>query len=255
MSKVSRIAVAVLCFALLSPALVQAQQAEPTVYTFVAEWGVNRADWDTWWASFEKNSKPVLERHSANGNVVAWAAYATLVHDDSGITHGVYWSSTSYAALNRVLDDLRKAAPTSAGVTKHRDYLVRSIMHSAKASAPTTGYLYVSAFQVQPGKGAEWRGLWEKYNKASMDANIANGNLLAYSVEVEEVHTLDPAIRWVVSVSPNAEADDRANAADEAANQKRSAEERRAIGAAFADVLVPGSHRDFYAKILAYWHK
>lgn len=255
MLKVSRIAVAVLCLALFAPALVQAQQAEPTVYTFVAEWGVARADWDAWWASFEKNTKPLLERHSANGNLVAWAAYTTLVHDDSGITHGVYWSCTSYAAMNRVLDDLRKAAPSGINITKHRDYMVRSIMHSAKASAPTTGYLYVSAFQVQPGKGAEWRGLWEKYNKASMDANIANGNLLAYSVEVEEVHTLDPAIRWVVSISPNAEADDRANAADQVANQKRSAEERRAIGAAFADVLVPGSHRDFYAKILAYWHK
>ena len=32
----------------------------------------------------------------------------TIVHDDSGITHGVYWSSTSYAAMNRALDDLRK---------------------------------------------------------------------------------------------------------------------------------------------------
>lgn len=255
MLKVSRIAVAVLCFALLSPVLVQAQQAEPTVYTFVAEWGVNRADWDTWWASFEKNSKPILERHSANGNVAAWAAYAVLVHDDSGITHGVYWSSTSYAAMNRVLDDLRKMPPSSAGVTKHRDYLVRSIAHSAKASAPTTGYLYVSTFQVQPGKGPQWRELWEKYSKPSMDANIANGNLLAYSVELEDVHTLDPAVRWVVSVSPSAEADDRATQADEAANQKRSPEERRAIGAAFADVLVPGTHRDFYAKILAYWHK
>jgi len=255
MSKVFRFAVAVLCFALLMPALAQAQQAEPTVYTFVAEWAVARADWDAWWASFEKNSKPILERHSANGNVVGWAAYTTLVHDDSGITHGVYWSSTSYAGLNRVLDDLRKAPPTSAGVTKHRDYLVRSILHGAKASAPTTGYLYVSAFQVQPGKAAQWRELWEKYNKPSMDANMANGNLLAYSVEVEDVHTLDPGTRWVVSVSPSAEADDRATQADEAANQKRSPEERRAIGAAFADVLVPGSHRDFYAKILTYWHK
>lgn len=255
MSKLSRFVLAVLCFALLTPALVQAQQAEPPVYTFVAEWAVARADWDAWWASFEKNSKPILERHSANGNLVGWAAYTTLVHDDSGITHGVYWSSTSYAALNRVLDDLRKMPPTSAGVTKHRDYLVRSILHKANASAPTTGYLYVSAFQVQPGKGAQWRELWEKYNKPSFEAHMASGNLLAYSVEVEEVHTLDPAIRWVVSVSPSAEADDRANAADQAANEKRSSEERRAIGAAFADVLVPGSHRDFYAKILAYWHK
>lgn len=231
------------------------QPSEPTTYTFVAEWAIPRADWGTWVASTEKNTRPILERHAAAGHLVDWAVYQTAVHDDSGITHGIYWTAPNYAALIRVLEDLLKAPPAVTTATKHRDYLVRSVVGKAKPSAVTTGLLYVSAFLVQPGKGQQWRELWEKYNRPSFDESFARGDLLAYSVTVEDVHTLDPGWRWVVSIAPSAEADDRATQASEAANQKRSAEERRAIAAAFADVLTPGSHRDFYARVLAYWHK
>ena len=114
------------------------------------------------------------------------------------------------------------------------------------------GYLRVGSLAVQPGKGAQWRELWDKYTKPVYEELVANGTLSSYAVQVEQVATMDTATRFVVNIAPNAEAMDKANAAFVAANQKRSQEERDAIGAAFAQVIVPGSARGYMARIHSY---
>ncbi|HEX9760352.1 MAG TPA: hypothetical protein VGA40_05515 [Candidatus Acidoferrales bacterium] len=246
---------AVACLFVWSAPAVSAQEM-PTNYTFVAEWAVPRQNWADWRANFDRYSKPVFERHAASGNLIGWGAFESIVHTEDGITHGTFWTAPSFAALNAVLNDLLKATPASAfPATKHRDYLLTSVAGQSKASPLTTGFIYVSSYLLQPGKGGAWMELWNKYNKPGFADDFAKGNLLAYSIDVEDVHTADPGLRFVVSISPNAEADDRSVTTQDAANAKRSAEERRAIGAAFADTIVPGSHRDFYARLIAYWRK
>jgi len=247
----------VVCLSLLAPLVATAQQQEPDLYTFVAQWAVPRAQWDEFTASYEKNFRPVLERMMANGTIISWGSFAWTVHDDSGLTHGTWWQANSIGAIERTREELVKLppAPGMLAATKHRDLLLRQLIRRARATGPTGGYLWVSSSQVKPGKGQEWRELGDKYGKPLYDELLANGTITFYSVDVEYVHTYDPGLRYVVYITPTADGVDKVRAAIVARNQKRSAEENRAIGDAFAEVTVAGTHRDFFARILAYAQK
>ena len=102
---------------------------------------------------------------------------------------------------------------------------------------------------VQPGKGAEWRALWEKYTQPFYEEQIANGTFSAYGVQLEQVVTDEPGARMVVSVAPSAEALDKAQNASNALNAKRTQAERDAITAAFNQVTVPGAARTYLARL------
>lgn len=243
----------VLCLVLVAPILASAQ--EPQTYTFVAEWAVPRAQWDEFTAFWEKNARPVLERLTADGTLVGWGVFAVRVHTVDGMTHGTWYWANSIAAGQRALDELIKLPPNPAQAgAKHRDYLLRSLVRKDRA-ASGNGYLWVSSVQVQPGKGQQWRELWEKYTKPVYDELQANGTISMYELVVEHVHTENPGTRFVAYVTPSADGLDKVQAALAAAGAKRSAEENRAIGAAFAEVTVAGAHRDFFARVSSYARK
>ena len=42
---------------------------------------------------------------------------------------------------------------------------------------------------MKPGKGADYRRTWEKYNKPVFDKLVADGVVLAYGLAVEDVKT------------------------------------------------------------------
>lgn len=247
--------VAVLCAAMILPAMAGAQ-AEPPTYTFVAEWAVQRDKWDDFNAAWEKNSKPILERMSANGTLVSWGAYSTVVHLDGEYTHGTWFAANSIGAIERVRGELIKVPnPAMASTTKHRDYLLRSITRGSRTAGPASGYLWVSSAVVNPGRAGDWRTHWEKYSKAVYDQLLKDGTITWYAVDAEQVHTEASGSRFVVYVTPNADGVDKVNAAFAAANQKRSEEERRAIGSALGDMTVAGAHRDYFAWVSLYWNK
>jgi hypothetical protein len=255
MSKRFAFFMAVLCAAMILPAVASAQ-AEPPMYTFVAEWAVPRDKWDDFNAGWEKNSKPILERMSANGTLVGWGAFNAVIHLDGEITHGTWFAANSIGAIERVREELIKQPnPAMASTTKHRDYLLRSIARGGRTAGPASGYLWVSSSVVQPGKGQDWRAHWDKYSKAVYDQLVKDGTITWYTVDAEQVHTEASGLRFVVYVTPNADGVDKVNAAFAAANQKRSEEERRAIGSALGDMTVAGAHRDFFAKVSLYWNK
>ncbi len=236
--------------ALLAPIGAAQQPQEPPAFIYVAEWGIPRAKWDEFTAYREKTSRPVLERHFASGTIVSWGNFAYIVHDESGITHGSWWTATSIAGIERVRDALVKLAPNPAVAGgKHRDYLLRTLMYRSGAVRPTSGYLWVNATLAQPGKGQEWRDLWEKYTKPTFDELLASGAISSYEVDVEQVHTEDPGWRYIVYIAPSAEGVDKVAGAIAALIQKRTAEENRTITAAFAAVTVPNAHRDSFMRV------
>ncbi len=257
MSKRVFFVLAAFALLLLAPFAALAQQQEPSTVSFVSEWAIPRAQWADYQAFREKTAKPIFDKMLADGTIISWGMYATVVHDESGITHGVWYEATSIAALQRVLDELLKLPtnPIQAGATKHRDYLLRAPLRRSKAANGSNGYLWVSAYQTQPGKGQQWRELWDKYSKPLFDELLANGTLLAYWVEAEQVHTDSPAWVYVVWTTPNADGMDKFFAAASARSEKRSKEENRAIGDAFAAVLVAGAHRDVLARVTHYAQK
>ena len=119
----------------------------------------------------------------------------------------------------------------------------------------TNGFLTVSTYAVKPGQGQAWRQSWEKTQKPIFDDLVAKGLLLGYSVDVETYHTQTPALRFVATLSPNIEAEDKGTAAFEAVMSKRTPEEQKAAAATAMEVAEPGAHRDMFARVLRYWSK
>ena len=258
MKKVNSLAIIMgICLALFAPPTASAQQQEQPMYTFVALWGVPRAQWTAYTQWIENQTRPVFERMFKDGTIVSWGAFETIVHQEGGYTHGAWWTASSVAAIERTLKELLKLPPNPAAAAgaKHRDYLYRSLIYRTKGPGAGTGYIEVNASQVQPGKGQEWRELFDKYTKPTLDELLANGTITHYELQVEDYHTENPGWRWGVTFLPNADAIDKVNAAFRALGEKRSAEERRAIGDAFRDVTVPGAHWDYVARVTNYQTK
>ena len=186
---------------LLAPLVASAQQQqEPPTFTFVAEWAIPRAQWADFVAFNEKNGKPALDKLLADGTLIGYGTYATVVHQEERETHGTWFEATSIANIEKALGELLKLPPNPAITTgaKHHDFLLRSPLHRTKAARGTNGYLWVSSTQLQPGKGQEWRELFDKYTKPVYDELLANGTILAYWIDVEQVHTDNPNWRYVV---------------------------------------------------------
>jgi hypothetical protein len=245
------------CVLLLLGSLARAQPQEPAYYTFVAEWAIERTQWGEFISNFERNSRPVLERMLADGTIAGWGAFETVVHLDGEPTHGIWWVSRTIAGIERTRAEMIRQAqsPALLSARMHRDYFLSSALHKARAGSGSGGYLYVSSYLVQPGKGQQWRQLWDKYQQPVLDELLASGVLVFYGIDTEYVHTADPGLRFVVVGSASAEAEDRIAAAFAAAAGKRSAEENRAISAAFGEVLQAGTHRDFFVRLIAWAHK
>ncbi len=229
---------------------VMAQEAP--VYTYVAHWNVPRAQWAEFTAFGEESVRPVLERILANGTIVSWGISTTVVHEQNGTTHEVWWAASSIAGIERAREELVKVSPSAVVPgAKHHDHLLQSLIHRGSTTDTTSGYLYISVYKVQPGRGQAWRALWEKYFKATCDELLANGTLLAYEVSVQYIHTDDPRTRIIWYVLPSADAEDKMNAAFTAVFEK----EAPAIFAALSAVEIRSEHRDYFRRVLSYAHK
>ena len=257
MSKRTMLVLAALVLALAAPLASWAQQQEPPTFIRVADWTIPRGNWEEYVAFTKKNVQPLFEKLMADGTITGWGFFSTAVHEEDGYTHGSWYSANSIANSEKALAELVKLpqSPIITAGPKHRDYLLRAPLLRTRAASGSNGYLWVSGTLVQPGKGQEWRELWDKYTKPVYDELLANGTIVFYAINVEQVHTLNPGQRWVVYVAPSADAIDKVRAAFEAAGQKRGADANRGIGQAFADVTVAGVHRDFFANVTSYAQK
>ncbi len=245
----------IVCLAVTLPQAVSAQQPAPAGYTFVADWNAPRDKWAEVSAFTDKNLRPIYERLVADGTLTDYGVFETVVHDasENGYTHGVWWSATSFAGIEKARAEALKVPPAPAlNAAKHRDYLLRTQVSKSRAGSGAGGYLRVNSTVVKPGKGAAWRALFDKYTKPVYEELVANGTLSSYALQVENVLTMDPGARMVVTIAPSAEGVDKATAALAAANQKRTQEERDAMAAAFAEVLVPGANRSYLARVNSY---
>ncbi len=247
---------AAVCLPVLVPSLAVGQQPEQAVYTFVAEWSVPRAQWADFSSFWEKNAKPVLDRMVAGGTLLEWGRSVAVVHTEEGATHSSWWSATTLAGTQRVLEELLKIPPSPAMTgTRHRDYLLRSLVYRVRPGLASSGYFQLSYTQVQPGKGRQWRELWDKYMKPTLEQLLADGTIAGYGIDVEHVHTRSAGGRYSWVFVPNAEALDKVEAAFEAARGNVTPEAGRGIAAAFAEVTVPEAHRDTLERVVDYVHR
>ena len=248
--------VALLCLALALPLIARAQQPAPPVFTFVAEWDVQRDKWADVSAFMDKGIRPIFDRLIADGTISGYGTYETLVHEKDGSTHGMWWTATSLVGIEKArLEAIKVPPPAALATAAHHDYFMRGLIGNHRPGSGAGGYLRVNSSLVQAGKGNPWRETWEKYTKPAYDALVADGTLAYYSVEIQQVATENPGVRMVVAVAPSAEAMDKVYAALTALTAKRSPEERAAVDAAFMATIVPDASRSYLARVNAFSFK
>jgi hypothetical protein len=230
---------------ILVPAALPQMEPTPTVYTFVSQFQVPRANWAQYSEDIEKTFVPIAEKSLADGNIVSWSTFESVVHTPDGYTHGAAWSSTSIAGLMKVLDEVRKAGPRPAQVaaTKHEDLLMQSSMYHVGSGTPT--YLRVICSMAKADKPEGYTATLKKLLVPTFEEQVKKGVATFYGVDQQYVNTGAQSLRCVVITYPNAESMDKWATAITTTMSKWSPAER----AEFASSTVPDSRRDFMSRI------
>ena len=250
MKRIAGLLVIVLAVMLVPAALPQ-MEPTPTVYTFVSQFQVPRANWTAYSEDTEKTVVPIAEKLTADGTIVNWSTFEQVVHTPDGYTHGAAWSSTSISGLMKVLDGIRKAGPRPGQIaaTKHEDFLMQTSMYHEGSGTPT--YLRVVCSNARAEKPGEYTATLKKLLVPTFEEQVKKGVATYYGVDEQYVNTSAPSTRCVVVSYPNAEGMDKWAAAINATQAKWSPAER----AEFAASTVLDSRRDIMARITHSGHK
>jgi hypothetical protein len=244
--------VAVLFFGVVliaSPAL--AQQETQTYYTYVSQWTVPRQQWN----AFEKQEAsdiPTMQKFVRDGTLVDWGNISTRVHSPEGYTHAEFFTATSIASLLEALEQEWTTATNASFVaaTKHQDLFLRTFAHGGKTVSNATGYLLVGFYQAKPGDGQAFESLLLKDVKPFLDSHIANGTLLAYNLDTEDIHTSAPNGYNIALLFPDGAAIDKFYEELSAAQKTDPA-----VGRMFAALTMEEDHRDSLGRVTAFQHK
>lgn len=249
------VAVAVMAAIALAPtALSQMDQGQqPVVYTFVSQFQVPRANWAQYSENTEKTFVPIAEKLVADGTLLSYSTFETIVHTPEGYTHGAAWSSSTIAGLMKVLDEVRKVGPQPGQIaaTKHEDYLMQTTMYAMGTGGGAPAYLRVVCANAKPEKPEAYAAAIKKYLWPTFEDQLKKGVVNYVGIDQQYVNNSAPSWRCVVVNYPNAEAMDKWAAAVNAAFAKMSAADRDALFGS----TVTDSRRDFMARITHAGHK
>jgi hypothetical protein len=250
MKRIAGLLVIVLAVMLVPAALPQ-MEPTPVVYTYVSSFQVPRANWAAYSEDTEKTFVPVVEKMTADGTILSWSTFETVVHTPDGYTHGAAWSSTSIAGLMKVLDEIRKNGPRPGQIasTRHEDLLMQTTTYHVGTGTPA--YLRVICSNAKADKPGEFTATLKKLLVPTFEEQLKKGAATYYGVDEQYVNTGAPSQRCVVITYPNAEGIDKWAAAINTTMSKWSPAER----AEFAGSTVADSRRDFMARITHSGHK
>jgi len=246
-------AIAVMAAIAVAPIAISQMEPAQVVYTFVSQFQVPRANWAQYAENTEKTFVPIAEKMVADGTILSYSTFETIVHTPDGYTHGAAWSSTSIAGLTKVLDEVRKVGPQPGQIaaTKHEDLLMRSTMHMARGGSGNSGYLRVVCQLAKPDRPEDYAAAIKKLLWPTFEEQFKNGAANFVGMDQQYVNNSAPSLRCLVVTYPNAEGMDKWAAAINATLGKASAADREAL---FGSV-VPESRRDVMARITRYHAK
>ena len=235
----------------LVPAALPQMEPTPTVYTFVSQFQIPRAQWASYSEDSEKTVMPILEKLAADGTILSWSTFEQVVHTTDGYTHGAAWSSTSISGLMKVLDEVRKAGPRPGQIaaTKHEDFLMQSSLYHAGSGTPA--YLRVVCSMAKADKPEAYTAALKKMLVPTFEEQVKKGVATYYGIDEQYVNTSAQSMRCVVITYPNAEGMDKWAAAINATMAKWTPAERTE----FANATVLDSRRDIMARITHSGHK
>ena len=246
-------------FLMLMACFVAAAQQQNQPLTFWYEYHVNPGKEEDFMNLVKTVGQPVRDKLMAEGVVQAWGVEAPLLRIPDAPTHLIWFSVADYAGLEKVLvamnaqiakmtEDASKSAAGKKGATassapmeQMRDLV--SGFAPTMAPAGTLPWVRYAFAKVKPGKGAEYRKAWEKYNKPIFDKLAADGTILAFGLAVEDVRTDGDFTHYTWIATKDLATQDKVRAAFLADRDKRSAEEQEAITHLFTSMTDPDAAR------------
>jgi len=257
-----------------APAFAQQPPAQPL--TFYYDYTVKPGKEAAFLELVKTVGQPVRDKLMADGVVLAWGIDVPLLTVPGTATHSIWYSVADYAGVQKVDDAMRaqrkKLADDEAArkvargattedrvidvfdVSKSHFYLTRDLV-SAVTPAPPAGVLPYTRYnfvKVHPGKGADYRAAWEKYNKPVFDKLLADGVILGYGLAVEEVKTAGEFTHFVWYAAKDMAAFDKQRSAFMADRNRRSQEERDGIAALFGSLSDPDAARSIIVRAIMF---
>jgi hypothetical protein len=239
----------------LSLAAQQSQPPQPL--TLWNEYTVQPGKEDEFMALVKTVGAPVRDKLMAEGVVLAWGIEVPILRGPGSPTHAIWITVNDWAGVGKVQDAMaaqlaklaveeakpgKRPAKTTAqrarevfDATKTRDWLTRDLVSGYGTKMPANAMPYARYFftKVKPGKGGEYRKVWEKYNKPVLEKLVADGVAMAWGFSVEEVKTEGSFTHYTwVGVAEMGDWD-KVRAAFIADRDRRSEEEKASIADAF----------------------
>jgi len=240
-------------------------QQQPQPLTFYYDYTVNAGKEDEFMNLIKTVGAPVRDKLMADGVVLAWGMETPVLRYPGGTTHLIWFSVANWEGVDKVTtameEQLAKIATEEAktrpakttaqrtrevfDMSKTRDWLIRDVVANY-GPPPATGILPVTRYnfvKVKPGKSAEYRATWEKYNKPVFDKLVTDGTVLAYGMSTEEVKTDGDFTHFIWMATANMAGMEKIAAAFAADRARRTEDERKTINDLFTDVTEPDKAR------------
>ncbi len=231
-----------------------AAQDSSTVYTYVAQWQVDRAHWADFVKMFEQQDKPVLDRLLDDGTIVEYGFDESVVHSDNGYTHSMWWVSPKVGNLQKVLIAFEESANASDvsyademkaiadSVNRHEDLILSSIDYNVTPGAHPGAYFLVTTLTLKEGQNAHFNEVYNTLFGTLYEDLMKQGQVLAYGVDQQWIHTAPANTRFVWTVVPGPDA---ITAVEDAYNAKMEGMDptaRAGMRAMFSQTTEPNHH-------------
>jgi hypothetical protein len=257
--------VLLVCFA----AAGQQTPAPQQPLTFYYDYTVNPGKEEEFMNLIKTVGAPVRDKLMAEGVILAWGMETPILRYPGGTTNLIWFSVANMDGVHKVLmameaqqakleADARasKSKPPSerlretVDMSKTRDWLTTDQVFKvgpppAPGVLPITRYNFIKA---KPGKAADYRRTWEKYNKPVFDKLVADGVILAYGLANEAIKTDGDFTHYVWMATANMAGLDKIAAAFAADRERRTEDERNSITQAFTDATEPDKARSIVTR-------
>jgi hypothetical protein len=228
----------------------KAKAEKPSLFTYVAQWGIPREQWGEFESYGKDKLQPALEKLMADGTIVGWGRFSVAVHDETGITHGFWFSARSLGNVLRAEDSLAKVPLPSLTFSMHRDHIFYSSAWGGKPGASGTGISWTSVYPMKPGQAENFIMLLKHDMVPVFEQMVADGIVLTYQISTEVVHTGDPNTVYFNYILANGDALDKFQEAVRAAEAKVPA-----FALADTSMVDTARHHDIFASVPAFASK
>ena len=253
------------CFA----AIGQQTPNQPQPLTFYYDYHVNPGKEEEFMNLIKTVGAPVRDKLMADGVILAWGMETPILRYPGGTTNLIWFSVANMEGVDKVLMAMEaqqakleadakasKSKPPSERIreavdmSKTRDWLttdqvVKLGPNPPAGVLPITRYNFV---KVKPGKGADYRRTWEKYNKPIFDKLVDDGVILAFGLANEAIKTDGEFTHFVWMATANMAGLDKIAAAFAADRARRTEDERNSITQAFTDATEPDKARSIVTR-------